>query len=98
MASESGVRCFAIVFAAFLYFGAVHTGLITEPMLVFGPGRFAKHGGYYLRRLAKGHVGFALVSAAILLSAGALVWQLGSRPLASAVFALAVAQGFILML
>ena len=46
---------FTIVYAIFLLIGTVHTGLLAEPMTVFGAGRHRKRLSQYLRVLLRGH-------------------------------------------
>jgi O-antigen/teichoic acid export membrane protein len=93
-----GFGAFTVVYAAFLLLGSLHTGVLTEPMLVFGPGRFRSRLDEYLRVLLRGHALFCLVSALITALAGVVAALAGSAVLARALLALAVAQPFILLL
>ena len=78
--SPGAYGAYTVAFTVFLLYSTVHQGFLTEPMLVFGPGRFRQRLPAYLRELLHGHVvitaaGFAL------LAAGALVaWATGSPP------------------
>lgn len=88
-AEDYGV--FTIVYAVFLLIGTVHTGLLAEPMTVFGAGRHRKRLSQYLGVLLRGHwlmttgIGLVvLVPAFVLNAAGhaALGWTLIAMSLA----------------
>lgn len=89
---------FTVAFIIFLLSVAVHGGLFTEPMLVFGAGKFQGRVPSYLRVLLVGHVRFVAVAglALGLAAAGFLVG--GEVELAAALATLAVAQAFIMFL
>ena len=89
---------FTVAYATFLFVAVIHTGLFTEPMLVFGPGRFKETFSSYLHVLMWGHGGFSLIAS--LLLGGAALWfdYAGSPVLASSLLGLAMAQPFILFL
>jgi hypothetical protein len=46
---------FVIAYSVFLFIGACHTSLFTEPMLVFGSDRYAASLPCYMRVLVRGH-------------------------------------------
>src|SRR3979409_2012944 len=46
---------FAVGYSLFLFICAFHTALLTEPMLVFGPGKYATQPRSYLNLLCRGH-------------------------------------------
>lgn len=58
--SQSGYGAFSVAFSVLLFIGAVHTALLTEPMLVLGPSRYQERTAAYVRRLTILH--FALTS------------------------------------
>src|SRR5829696_6632675 len=89
---------FSTAFAVFLLVGGIHTATLTEPMLVFGPGKYKDHHSEYLGALIYGHLGFAaLGSIALLLAAlGFALW--GATSLSTVLVALALAELFILLL
>ncbi len=89
---------FAIAFAVFLFVGTLHTGLLTEPMLVFGAGRFKERLGAYLALLRKAHVLFAVLSCLLLAVIALVVGRIGSTTIANTLLVLAFAQPFILFL
>lgn len=89
---------FAVAFTIFLLLGTFHTALLTEPMLVFGAGRFKDRLPQYLGTLLYGHLLFAL-PAGLLLGLGALAcWWADAQTLAIGLASLALAQPFILLL
>lgn len=47
---------FAVGFAIFLLVGTVHTALLTEPMLIYGSGKYADRFPDYLRLVLRGHL------------------------------------------
>jgi len=82
---------FTVAFIIFLLGGAVHGGLFTEPMLVFGAGRFQHRVPSYLRVLLAGHVRFVIVMGLILGISAAAFYAGGEVELAAALGAMAVA-------
>ncbi|WP_412060254.1 glycosyltransferase [Rubrivirga sp. IMCC45206] len=89
---------FTVAFVVFLLAGTVHGGLLIEPMLVFGPGKFEGKTGPYLRVLLRAHAGFSAVAGALLAVVGGVAWALGSPELAAVFLALAISQPAILAL
>jgi O-antigen/teichoic acid export membrane protein len=87
---------FAVAFTVFLLVGTAHTGILTEPMLVFGPVRYEKNLPAYLAILLRGHLIFSLIAAIILL--GTAVWFRHSAGLGAVFLALAFSQAFMLFL
>lgn len=89
---------FAVAYSAFLLLGSFHTAVLTEPLLVFGAGKYANHIQKYLGLLLYAHVGLALVVSLFLAMAALIFWQLGSATLAQALSGLAFASPFVLLL
>src|SRR5690349_6833146 len=58
--SEHAYGAFSVAFAIFLLIGTLHTSLLTEPMVVFGSGRYREKSGEYLGLLICGHAVFIL--------------------------------------
>ena len=87
---------FAVAFTLFLLIGALHTGILTEPMQVFGPGKHKERFGNYLYVLIKGHAGFGLLGSALFALAAIALWFFTESPLTSALGGLAFALPFIL--
>ena len=68
-ASEYGA--FTVAFSVFLLFGTLHTAALTEPMLVFAPGRWSQQITQYFRSLLRLHWwGTAIGSVALFALAG----------------------------
>lgn len=89
---------FAMVFAAFLLFSTLHGGLLIEPVLVFGPGRYQSRLSEYLGSLLYGHLGFAVLSGFLFLLVGLGFWISGSRELSAVFLTLALSGPCILLL
>jgi O-antigen/teichoic acid export membrane protein len=87
---------FTVAYSVFLLCGAFHDALLTEPMMVFGPGRFRSRLQVYLSCLLPPHVIFAFLSSTAVLVCALLLWTLiGEVPL-SVLVAVAVANPFLL--
>ncbi|MBD3391122.1 MAG: hypothetical protein GF418_03615 [Chitinivibrionales bacterium] len=87
---------FTVAFTVFLLVGTAHTGLLSEPMLVFGPGPYRDNLSGYIRTLLAGHVGFSLVAAAGLALGALCTWAFGPPLLGRVLLTLSVSQPFIL--
>lgn len=87
--SEYGA--FAIAFSAFLLLATVHTALLTEPMLVFGPGRHMDHFRDYLAVLLNRHWRLTALLSLLLgvIAVGSLLASLETLPVAIGASALA---------
>lgn len=96
--SEESYGAYAVAFAVFLFFGTLHTGVLTEPMLVFGSGRFAGRFHGYFAFLRRGHIGFSLLSSVALGALALVAGLLGKAELGRALYAAAAALPFILFL
>ena len=87
---------FAVAFTFFLLIGALHTGILTEPMQVFGPGKHKERFGNYLYVLIKGHAAFGLLGSVLFALAAITLWLFTESPLTSALGGLTFALPFIL--
>lgn len=86
---------FAVAYAAFWLFIVLHSALLTEPMLVFGSGRYKNRLSEYLGVLLYGNLAFAALGSFLLLLAG-LGLGLSRQPaLSAALLGLALAGPFI---
>ncbi len=94
--APEGYGAYTVAYTLFLLVGVVHAGLLAEPMLVFGSGRFEKHLERYLRVVLTGHGRFALVAGAVLGLGAAAAWVSGQTVLSHALAAFAVGQAAIL--
>lgn len=87
---------FAVAYTIFLLIGTFHTAILTEPMLVFGPGKYKERLGAYLAVLLRGHWLFGAIAGTLFAGAGLALWRFGHSPLTPAILGLAVASPFIL--
>lgn len=89
---------FAVAYSCFLFIGAFHTALLTEPLLVFGPGKYADQPRSYFGALLRGHWALTAVGSLLLIIAGLVLRFNGARPLSQALFGLALATPFSLLM
>jgi O-antigen/teichoic acid export membrane protein len=92
---------FATAYSLFLLLGTFHTALLTEPMLIFGPGKYTRVFRRYLALLLYGHTGMTTLISLILTGVAGLFYLFGSRTgaqLAAALCGLAAAAPGILLL
>ena len=94
--APEGYGAYTVAYTLFLLVGVVHAGLLAEPMLVFGSGRFATRLAPYLRVVLGGHLRFAGVAGAVLALGAAVAWASGETILSHALAAFAVGQAAIL--
>ena len=88
---------FAVALSIFYLLAGFHTAVLTEPMMVFGAGKYREHFRKYLGMLLYGHWA---ISALIALGLGGAAWFFLRRgsPLGEALLGLAVASPFLLLL
>ncbi len=88
---------FAVALSIFYLLVGFHTAVLTEPMMVFGAGKYREHFRKYLGMLFYGHWA---ISVLISLGLGGASWFLIRRgsPLGEALLGLAVASPFLLLL
>jgi hypothetical protein len=89
---------YALAFSVFVLFSSIYMALFTEPMMVYGSGKYAGHFEEYLGSLLLGHVYSMLPVVLILLGAAYLVGFVYSVTAEHALFGLAIAAPFILLL
>ncbi len=89
---------FAVAFSVFLLLGVFYNALFTEPMLVFGPGKYRERFPGYLGILLRAHFALMLPGAALLAATAFLLGWLYSPAVERAFLALAIAGPFILLL
>lgn len=103
--SEDAYGLFVVSFAILWLFGSAYMGLVAEPMLVFGSGRYRRRPRAYLLGIVRGHVivsaivlGVVLVvasaAAAVSVAAGGGRWVEQAWPLA---VSLAVATPLVML-
>src|SRR5262245_13042655 len=81
---------FAAAYTVFFLLAALYTAVLTEPMLVFGAGKYAEKFQKYLGILIMGHWGITGVIALILALAALVFWLLGSSNMAQVMLGLAI--------
>lgn len=85
---------FALAYTVFLFVGVVHTSVFTEPMLIFGSGRYKDSQKPYLRALVAAHWKLGWPGTALLISLVSLAyWNNPARP---AILVLALVSGAML--
>jgi O-antigen/teichoic acid export membrane protein len=87
---------FAMAFSILLLLGALHTALISEPLLVFGLGKYRDRQTAYLRAVLRGHWKLSLWITALLLLVGGVVWWLRSPDIAVLILSLGVTTPLVL--
>lgn len=88
---------FAIAYSVFLLFTSLHSGIITEPLVVFGAGRYVQQFRAYLGIVIRGHFAVAALGSLLLIVAAISSWS-HSRPIALAFWGLAFSAPLILLL
>ena len=89
---------FAVSYSIFLGLALFHTAVLTEPMMVFGPGKFAGKFQQYLGLLLYGHWVITGIIALFLAGGAFVAARLGSAAMAQALGGLAIAAPFLLLL
>ena len=89
---------FAVALSVFYFLAGFHTAVLTEPMMVFGAGKYREHFRKYLGLLLYGHLGLSILFTLLLGSAGLVLYLWGSRAIAQALVGLALALPFLLLL
>jgi len=89
---------FAIAFSVFLLVAAFHTAILTEPMMVFGAGKYSENFRKYLGMLIYGHLALMIPIGLIILAAALLLGRSYSPEVQGALLGLAVAGPMILLL
>ena len=95
--APEGYGAYTVAYTLFLLVGVVHSGMLIEPMLVFGSGRFSQKFETYLRLVLRGHGWFSLVAGALLGAGAVAAWLAGEHILGHALAAFAVGQAAILL-
>lgn len=89
---------FTVLYSAFLLVAMFHTGLFTEPMMVYGASRYRARSEGYIRMLLQGTYALAVITGAIALGVGSWLLKDGALEVGWAVVALGVAQPVLLAL
>lgn len=88
---------FAFSYSLFLLLGTFHTASFSEPMMVFGAGKYAARFGRYIGVLTMGHLAIMVPIAMLLLGASYLLGRFYSSEVQLALSALALAGPIILL-
>jgi O-antigen/teichoic acid export membrane protein len=89
---------FSLAYAIFLLLGTVHTGLWTEPMLVYGSGRYREDFAAYQRVLLRYHWRFGALTTLFFLLLTLGCWTFGVREIALSFLGLSCAAPTVLYL
>src|ERR1039458_8352182 len=89
---------FALAFSVFLLLGTFYTASLTEPMMVFGSGKYAGHFQEYLGILLRGHIKLMVPGVFILVRAAFVLARVYSASVDPAFYGVAFAAPFILLL
>ena len=97
--SPAQFGAFTVAYSSiFLFIGALHTGFITEPMLIYGVKNYSGALKSYLGALSRLHAIFAGAASICLAVAGMILLAFESREMATAFFALTIAPPVVLYL
>lgn len=95
--TEIEYGAFATVYAVFLLIGAVYQGLVMEPMLIYGSGKFSDHWHRYLGIVIFIHWVLSLLLSIFILIAAWGFQEAGSYLIATNLLAMAIVAPFILL-
>jgi O-antigen/teichoic acid export membrane protein len=88
---------FAVGLSVFFLAGALHTAVLTEPMMVFGGRKYAAEFPWYIGLLIRYHWAIAAVASFALGSAAFVVDRLGPHEMAMALWGVAAASPVVLL-
>lgn len=88
---------YAVVFTWFLLLGTIHTATLTEPILVYGSGKYAERFSRYLGYTLFGHIGVSALISAILAVIAVIFFGLRINDIGIAFLGVALAAPFILL-
>ena len=89
---------FAVGYALFLLLATFHTAFVTEPLLVFGAGKYSAQLRQYLQTLLRLHWYLTGAGSLLLVVAASILHFCGVGPLAQALFGLGLAAPFSLLM
>lgn len=88
---------FAASFSVFLLLGTLHTAIITEPLLIYGSGKYRDRYNEYIANLFQGHIFFTAGIGILLLLISLILYFSGQSIFSQAFLGLSIAQPFILL-
>lgn len=86
---------FGVAYAGFLLIGALHTAIVSEPMLVYGPNKYERNNQGYLRKVLRLHWQMSGTMAIVLAVISAVVAK-SAVAMATLLLCLALSTPFIL--
>ena len=86
---------FSVAYTIFLFLGTFHTGMLSEPMLVFGPRKYKGRTISYLRVLLLGNWVFGIIIGIIFFLTYLAFLRFTSSPLIPTFLGLTIASPFI---
>jgi O-antigen/teichoic acid export membrane protein len=89
---------FTVAFSSFLLLTTFHTAILTEPMVVFGAGKYGNQFPQYLGLLISGHWWMTAGIAFLLALAALGLWYTGPDDLSHALLGLSLASPLILLM
>jgi len=89
---------FAIAISIFYLLAGFHTAIVTEPMMVFGAGKYSKSFREYFSTLLYVHIGITFVATVFLALAAYVVESRGSPLVAQALFGLSLSLPLMLLI
>ncbi|HBP89340.1 MAG TPA: polysaccharide biosynthesis C-terminal domain-containing protein [Nitrospirales bacterium] len=95
--SQQEYGSFSVALAIFFLVSVFHTTLISEPMLVFGPGKYRDQLPDYLGVILWGHCALAALGSVVILVGALFVYFIGQSALALSLVAMAIASPCILL-
>ncbi|HNP95390.1 MAG TPA: polysaccharide biosynthesis C-terminal domain-containing protein [Cyclobacteriaceae bacterium] len=95
--SQQEYGSFSVALAIFFLVSAFHTTLLSEPMLVFGPGKYRTQLPDYLGVIFLGHCAIATLGSVVILAGALWVYFIGQNTLALSLVAMAIASPCILL-
>lgn len=95
---EHAYGAFSVAFTWFLLIGTFHTSLLVEPMLVFGPHRFATRLSRYLGVLVRANFILGAIGAVVLAAVGLVYHLVGQSQIAVSCWSIAAASPFVFFL
>lgn len=89
---------FAVANAFFLFFAAFHSAILTEPMMVFGSGKYAGILRTYLTKIFYGHWVFTGLASLVVSGIGLIMIYLDAQFLGSSLLTLAICLPLMLLI
>jgi O-antigen/teichoic acid export membrane protein len=95
--SQQEYGSFSVALAIFFLVAALHSTLLSEPMLVFGPGKYREHLPLYIGMIFWGHWILAILASILILLSAWGAHYYGQSVLAASLVAMAFASPCILL-